>query len=139
MMLFALLLAVGGLGAHAQWQNGGSMAGRILDGDGAPVEHARLEIEELGSGTTYEVFTNGQGRFLLPQVAPGDYRIEVEADGFAPWTEGGVAVGAGMQVEVSPRLDKLLAGKRRRPVGQRLAAVWNPTSQNRDVGHPRSW
>ena len=111
MSLCALLLAAGGMGAHAQWQNGGSMAGRILDGDGAPVQHARLEIEEVGSGTTYEVFTNGQGRFSLPQVAPGDYRITVEADGFAPWAKGGVEVGAGTQVEVSPRLDRELAAR----------------------------
>ncbi len=104
------LLAAGGL-AHAQWQNGGSMAGQILDGAGAPVEHARLEIEEMGSGTTYQVFTDGQGRFLLPQVAPGDYSIDIEAAGFAPWQEGGVEVGAGTQVDVAPRLDRLAAGQ----------------------------
>lgn len=107
MTLCALLLATAV--AHAQWQNGGSMAGQILDGDGAPVEHARLDIEEMGTGTTYEVHTDGQGRFLLPQVAPGAYRVAVEAEGFAPWTEGGLEVDAGTQVDVAPRLDRLLA------------------------------
>lgn len=111
MTIYALLAAAAGGVAHAQWQNGGSMAGQIVDGDGAPVEHARLEIEEMGSGTTYQVFTNGQGRFLLPQVAPGDYSIDVEAAGFASWQEGGVEVGAGTQVDVAPRLDRLVAAR----------------------------
>ncbi len=108
-MLCALLWAAGSGTAYAQWQNGGSLTGQILDGDGAPVEHARLDIEEMGTGTTYEVHTDGQGRFLLPQVAPGSYQIDVEAAGFAPWQEGGVEVSAGRQVDVVPQLDRLLA------------------------------
>jgi hypothetical protein len=107
--LCALLWAAGGRAAYAQWQNAGSLTGQIVDGDGAPVEHARLEIEELGTGTTYEVHTDGQGRFLLPQVAPGSYRIDVEAEGFAPWQEGGVEVGAGRQVDLAPQLERFVA------------------------------
>lgn len=135
MMLCALLWAGAGVSARAQWQNGGSMTGQILDGDGAPVEHARLEIEEMGTGTTYEVHTDGQGRFLLPQLAPGNYSIDVEAAGFASWREGGVEVSAGRQAEVAPRL-MLAAGERSKPAGMQLAGISHPTSKNRDVGHP---
>jgi hypothetical protein len=117
MTLCALLWAAASRPAYAQWQNGGSLTGQILDGDGAPVEHARLEIEETGTGTTYEIHTDGRGRFLLPQVAPGSYRIDVEAPGFARWQEGGVEVGAGRQVNVSPQL--VLAGRTQTPTPQK--------------------
>uniref|UniRef100_A0A7V5CT43 TonB-dependent transporter Oar-like beta-barrel domain-containing protein n=1 Tax=Acidobacterium capsulatum TaxID=33075 RepID=A0A7V5CT43_9BACT len=95
----------------AQWGNGGSMAGRILDGDGAPVEHARLMIEALDSGTTYDLGTDPNGNFLLPQLAPGAYKVAVEAPGFAAWTLPDVEVTAGQERELSPRLESLMAKK----------------------------
>ncbi len=96
----------------AQWQNGGSMSGQILDGDGAPVEHARLVIEALDSGTTYDLGTDAHGDFLLPQLAPGTYKVAVDAPGFAPWTLPNVEIDAGQQRELSPRLESLVAQKR---------------------------
>jgi hypothetical protein len=97
----------------AQWGNGGSMSGRILDGDGAPVEHARLVIEALDSGTTYDLGTDASGEFLLPQLAPGAYKVAVQAPGFAAWTLPQVEVSAGQQRELNPRLESLIAKSRR--------------------------
>jgi hypothetical protein len=107
----------------AQWGNGGSMAGRILDGDGAPVEHARLVIEALDSGTTYDLGTDANGEFLLPQLAPGAYKVAVQAPGYAAWTLPEVEISAGQQRELSPRLESLMAKRQRgsESAGQRVS------------------
>ena len=76
----------------AQWQNGGAVGGQVLDAQGAPVVHAALRVQSCVTGTSYSLSANAQGRFLLPELAPGLYRIRVEAPGYAVLTQENIVV-----------------------------------------------
>lgn len=56
--------------------------GTLLDSQGAPVALAIGTITELESDNpmTYEVFTNREGRFGIPGLAPGKWRLEMLDD-----------------------------------------------------------
>jgi hypothetical protein len=76
----------------------GRITGRVVDEDsGRPVGGLKLRawdarisailgsgranfIGRLGSGATYEAVTDAEGQFLIPEVAPGDYVVEVELE-----------------------------------------------------------
>ncbi len=53
--------------------------GTLLDRDGAPVSLAAGTITELGKDEpiTYEIFTNREGRFGVPGLAPGKWRLQM--------------------------------------------------------------
>lgn len=134
---FALIGMSATLPARAQWQNAGMLAGRVLDLDGAPVAAAKLAVEALDSGTTYELTSDASGSFRLEELAPGAYRIEVDADGFAPWSAAEVQVSPGGEREVAPRLEMLSArGRQRVSVGAASGSAGQPVSgrTNADAG-----
>ncbi len=77
-------------------ENGG-IRGTVTGGDGAPVASFGVRIEQFVAadsdvrrrpGTTTQ-FLSDNGRFEIPDLAPGRYDLAVTADGFAP---GRVAV-----------------------------------------------
>jgi len=48
-----------------------------------PVAGAILQLQELSSHTTKEYSANGEGVFRIFPLAPGDYSLRVQAEGFA--------------------------------------------------------
>jgi hypothetical protein len=61
---------------------GGSMVGTVHDPAGAVVPNAAVTITNIDTGTNYPVSTNGDGRFLYPQLPFGNYKVSVAAPGF---------------------------------------------------------
>src|SRR6266849_4817194 len=60
----------------------GSIAGSVLDATDAAVGNAKVTATEQNKQTVFSTFTDGQGRFVFPQMQPGTYTITVEAPGF---------------------------------------------------------
>lgn len=58
---------------------GRTLAGRVLDGDGAPLVDARVRVT-VGA-TSVDAYTDGDGRFRITGVPNGDGRAEVTASG----------------------------------------------------------
>jgi hypothetical protein len=56
----------------------GSIAGRVADAEGRPVESATVLIVASGLTAT----TDGDGMFLLSNVPSGVHRMEVTGEGF---------------------------------------------------------
>jgi hypothetical protein len=83
---FALLCAVLASATLAYGQESltaASVTGRVLDPSGAAVPHVAVHALQIATGQTYTVQTDAQGRFLLPYLPVGDYRISGQASGFA--------------------------------------------------------
>jgi outer membrane receptor protein involved in Fe transport len=80
-LLFALCL---NLAASSQGTR--SLAGTILDSSGAPVPDATVRVEAAGA-TVVETRSGVDGRFNITTIVPGDLRIVVTAEGFAPTTQ----------------------------------------------------
>jgi len=60
-----------------------SVTGRVLDPAGAAVPHVTVTALQPATNQTYTTETDGQGRFRLPFLPVGRYRISSQAPGFA--------------------------------------------------------
>jgi hypothetical protein len=59
-----------------------AITGSVVDPSGAPVLGARVVAIDVERGLTYPVKTNAQGMYNLPEVPVGNYKLQIEADGF---------------------------------------------------------
>jgi hypothetical protein len=81
-LLLILLLVT--IGPVALAQSGtATLTGIVTDESGAFVAGAKVVVTDVGKALRREVTTNGDGMFILPQLAPSRYRIRVEQHGFA--------------------------------------------------------
>lgn len=75
----------------------GTIRGRIVDADGAPVANARIALPAEGEAPAREVTTLADGTFSIPDVPAGERRLAVTAEGFDP-SEIVVTVTAGQEI-----------------------------------------
>lgn len=72
-----------------------SVTGRVLDPSGAAVPHASISALQMATNQTYTAQTDDQGRFRLPYLPVGQYRISALANGFQEATsQAQLSVGA---------------------------------------------
>jgi hypothetical protein len=92
-----------GLVAGAQ-TNVGAIHGQVTDPSGAVVAGASV-IVTGANGSVLTATTNQQGAFDLKGVAPGNYKVEIFAKGFAPFAQEGVQVAAGQIQQINAALE----------------------------------
>lgn len=82
-LFFAAALLLGVPSACAQETiTSASLTGRVLDPSGALVPHAVISATASATNLRYTATTDQQGRFRLPYLASGEYRIIAAAPGF---------------------------------------------------------
>ncbi|MBV8819191.1 MAG: TonB-dependent receptor [Acidobacteriaceae bacterium] len=72
----------------------GTIAGRILDQQGAAVQRASITATEPAKNINVTTNSNESGDFLLAALQPGNYTIRVEAPGFKKLERTNVALDA---------------------------------------------
>lgn len=100
-------------------QAGRAIAGTVVDGDGAPLEGARLVVragDPLGLVATSDL----RGRFRLGPLGGGDYTLDVRHRDCEPWSGPGLAAG---RSDVVIALQRLPAGTLRGQVSDRGTAL----------------
>jgi hypothetical protein len=75
--LFVLTVAA----ANAQFT--ASIQGNVTDPSGAAVSNAKVILENLGTHVTAETASDASGAYRFVSLAPGNYKITVEASGFS--------------------------------------------------------
>src|SRR5207244_11829093 len=60
----------------------GSIAGNIRDAQDAAISNATVTITEQAKGVSLTTKTDDLGRFVFPQLLPGNYDLVVERAGF---------------------------------------------------------
>jgi hypothetical protein len=60
----------------------GSVSGVITDRTGSAVPGATVRITETDKGTVHTATSNTEGRYTLPNLPVGPYRLEVQMNGF---------------------------------------------------------
>jgi len=87
---------------HSAAQSGTSSAltGTISDPSGAMLPSARVKAAEVNTGAIRITQSNSEGRYLFAQVNPGNYRITVEATGFAKAESQPANVAVGQTIAV---------------------------------------
>ncbi len=83
-----------------------SLTGIVTDPQGAVVPGARVVLTNPATGVTRETTTASDGRYVYPNLLPGNYDLRVEAKGFSnrEYRELHLEVGRVVTVEVSLRV-----------------------------------
>lgn len=97
------LVAVSPERALAQFDS--AFEGTVTDVSGAVVPGADVTITNEDQGVSRTVGTNVSGYFRMADLAPGNYRIEVQLEGFNTWVQTGVILDARQVRTVAPTLE----------------------------------
>lgn len=81
-----------------------SLTGRVTDPQGAVVANASVTVYERDNRVRGGVVTDERGTFRFERLAPGEYILEAQADGFARFSQT-VRVTQGETATVSATLD----------------------------------
>ena len=78
-LTFGLALGVQSISAQS---TNASLVGRITDPSQARIAGARVAAINTATSSRYEAPSNASGEYVLANLSPGDYRIEIEKPGF---------------------------------------------------------
>src|SRR5688572_28346691 len=97
----ALILSVPGLLIPAHAQVTTTVLGTVKDVQGGVLPGATVILISETRGTRTEpIFTNASGDFVLPNVAPDKYTLQVEMPSFRTLLQKGLEIGADPRVVV---------------------------------------
>ncbi|MGI9064989.1 MAG: carboxypeptidase regulatory-like domain-containing protein [Pyrinomonadaceae bacterium] len=119
-LLLVVLIAVGS--AFAQTV-GASIQGTVTDSAGAVVDSAKVTVRNVGTRASKEITTDSAGRYHLPLFQPGEYEVEVSAQGFQMANHRGITLAVGQQLVLDMAL---LPGQ----VSSTVTVVADPNSIN---------
>src|SRR2546430_2383042 len=82
----------------------GSIAGNILDPQGAVIPGAKVTLTNVaqGAASVREVVSSGEGTFLFTPVLAGVYTLTVEVTGFKKYTQSGITLNVNDRMGFAP-------------------------------------
>jgi hypothetical protein len=86
------VLAIGNLQAQAEKA---TLSGTAFDVSGAVVVGAAIEAKNINTGNAYSAVTDGQGRYILPEMAVGTYDVSAQQAGFQKMVQTGIMMTVG--------------------------------------------
>jgi hypothetical protein len=90
--------------ASAQISGTGSIQGLVSDPTGSTVANAQVQAINTTTNVVTQVTTNSDGRYVLPLLLPGPYKVVVSAASFSTATQPNITVDALAQVRVDVKL-----------------------------------
>ena len=83
--VIAILIAIVCLNYRAAWSQAetGSISGTVSDQSGAIVPQATVTATNVATGIVRTVQTGSEGQYVLPELSPGVYNVNVTSNGFA--------------------------------------------------------
>ena len=100
--LFFLALIAAAAGAQ---EFRGSLAGVVMDQQGAVVPRAKITATQLETGSKTEAASSDVGRYSLPFLTPGTYRLAVDAAGFKRMVREGLRIGTNERITADVSLE----------------------------------
>jgi len=67
-----------------QLMPGGTVEGKVVDATGTPCTRCIVSLFSIAANEQYQDRTDGEGRFSIPHVRPGDYRLAAARSSGAP-------------------------------------------------------
>jgi Carboxypeptidase regulatory-like domain len=92
-------------GAVTSAQIAGELRGRILDGSGAAVAKAQVDLTQPSTSLKQTTISTSSGDFVFINLAPGSYQIDATAAGFQHLTRTGITVVTGQTVTANLTLN----------------------------------
>ena len=103
LMMTALALPAGG----ASTVHGGVISGRVTDAQGKPQMGVPVEVFTANIAQAMLLFTDGAGRYSIPNLRPGNYFVKVTAPSFLPALRENVLLHSGAHVVVNLTVNTL--------------------------------
>jgi hypothetical protein len=97
------VLVLAGLRAEAQTITGG-VNGTVTDPTGAVLANANVEATNVETGVVTSATTNSDGVYSIRFLQIGNYKVTIQAPGFAPATYGPFALETGQNAKVDAKL-----------------------------------
>jgi hypothetical protein len=85
-------------------QASAGLNGRVTDPQGNPVAGAAVTVTNAGGGTARNTVTNGEGRYNVPSLVLGNYKVKVTAQGFSTTETKGVELLTGSNLSVDTQM-----------------------------------
>ncbi len=103
-----LLMVLGFAGSAPAYAQGGgattTLSGIVTDTSGGVLPGVTIEAKENATAVTFTAVSDGEGRFTIPNIAPGTYTVKVSLEGFKSFVSPDVkiltATPASMQVKL---------------------------------------
>jgi len=83
----------------------GTFGGQITDSSGSAVPGAEVTATNVDTGQTYRSVTPADGNYLIPQVPPGNYSLQVMAKGFKTLQREGLTLDVNGKATLNLTLD----------------------------------
>jgi hypothetical protein len=81
-----------------------TLEGTVVDSTGDAVPGATVEAVEGSTGVTRTATTGADGRWRIPEIPVGTYRVRVSLAGFTPWNADAVRLQLGQVVRLEATL-----------------------------------
>ena len=101
LFLLSVLLAAG---AAAQ-EFRALISGTITDPSGAAIPGAAIVATNTATSAEATAKSAADGNYVIPQLAPGPYRLRVEAAGFRNYVRSGITLSVGDKAALNVRLE----------------------------------
>jgi len=69
-----------------------TVSGIVTDQTGARIAGVKVTLTKVDSADRRDVTTDNIGHYAIDQLLPGEYALEVRAQGFQPWRQTGIEV-----------------------------------------------
>jgi virginiamycin B lyase len=112
-----------------------TIAGTVTGADGAPFQGAFVEAQNAKTKITVIVLSDSQGHYKVPDLAAGDYRVQIKATGYRAEPRAGVTLTADQNASFDFALQKAMV--RWNEISQNQAAQLWPPAKGKDLlfGH----
>ena len=94
--LIAIFILTLSVMAMAQTVTSG-IVGNVRDSSGAAITNARVVVVNTATNARSSAQTGANGSYVLLQLNPGVYRLEVEANGFRQYVQTGIVLDIGQE------------------------------------------
>ena len=89
---FFAMIAIFVVAAAGYAQDSGSLHGTVTDPNGAVINKAQVQINEINTGAQRSTETDASGAFSFTQVRPGTYSVVITHDGFRRYQRDNVTI-----------------------------------------------
>jgi len=91
--------------ALAQAVANAGVGGQVTDQSGAAVAGATVKMTETERGVPHEATTDSDGRYTIPNLPVGPYRLDATGTGFKTYTQTGIVLQVGDHPAIDVKLD----------------------------------